>query len=1101
MKIYCLGRIIMKIKRFMTVAIIPLFLFSSCNKGNKNIDYKVEYYFESLAGEYVINDSYTITASAQDGTTFNADVKDVEGFTFEQNNAKNKISGTLSSTNNEFAVYYSRNQYNVTVYGGTADKNQAKFEDTVTITPNIDGSEITLEGKSKASLNGNVVTMGAEDVVVRCSFNSKIALDSTLFTGPTNFSCRANIKVDDQSTLSGLVFLYNSQNMSADGNVKFYLLGAFNGILGFYLFSKGFSNTIKVFNGTVSTSGYHSYGASVDDSGNVRCFFDDVNLFDVSTEEIVAKGFAPISEGGRVGIYSNNYAFDYKDLSVPAGAMSLLEVKNYYLTQFSSFSFSKHQFVYNSDAFHMDGGVVDIYLDTIPQSKKGYQNYAKSINSATNIAELDKALAGAFAFKLEAQKAYTKQHLLDLIHDVHYSTFMFFVESVSAKYEGSTITLYRDYLERDLRPYVPDAYKLYGEEGKVCLLDQLDIDLAEASNESEVFAISDLYYLDLVRAICFKDCEYFYWEQDSKYPGSTFQIWWFLYTYNSADDGEFVYVGNVFQNYHWTKDYRLNKAIYGPGGSNYSLNIIQDASWIMQHQTINSRSYKVTLNSDGGELSSYELNGTSDQELALPTPTKEGYVFDGWYPSRLLKGDKVTSIAVDNLHDITLYAAYKKDGARVSSDLLIAPYITENMVIQQNKPIVISGTGKDGLSVEATFDGVTKSTTIADGKWQLVFDAQAASFVSKTLIVSSGDIVYTFNNILIGEVWLAAGQSNMEMLMTWLNGRGFKYLGQYGDFTNLSKIRLFRQYVDNLPEDYKENYLQDRWVAPESVRDIFDKSILSIAFACYLQEKIGVPVGVLTSCRGGTYIEEWLSSESLAIAGSTLSVGEKSLESQFYNTMTVDLKGMQINGVIWYQGENNWANPDVYKGQFAQLVKQYREIFNDDELVVITQQLVQYGEMDFRGMRLAQWDLMGEVENTYCCCAIDEGEEHDIHPANKLTLGSRMSDIACEYVYHIGSDSLSYSPVSARIAGDKIVISFADGKEIHSDGELKYFKIMKTDNSFVDAKAEIVNNTIVIDYVDDAKAVYYAYESWLGEITLYGGNNKPVAPFVLNIGD
>ena len=1096
----------MKKSKLLASFVIPIMMFSSCSTNKtttstsllREIEYTVEYYFESLSGEYLINNSLTITNSEEIGTKINADIKTVEGFTYDDKNTNNKISETLSEDSHTLSVYYSRNDYHITVYGGTASKEVAKYEETVTITPNVNNSEITLEANSKATLNGNQLTVGAEDVVVKCLSQSKLVLSSSCFTDTKNFNVQVDINISNSSNIEGLVFLYNSQNMSDDGDVKYYLFGILNGSAGLFMFHNGVLDLIK--QTTFSIGGTHTLGVIVDYISTIKCYIDGINAFNATQEEIINAGLIPIATGGKIGVYSNNYIFSFSNLTLNSGGLSLEEVKSYFINAISVFAFSKH--VFDTASYQVVEGEVNVDLSIEPKYAETIQQFENNINSANSLEALDTALAGAFQYKLASQKNYTNDYLYQLLYDIHFGTFMFYVETKTTTYFDTGITLSRDYLARDLRTFVPDAYKLRGAEGKICLLDQLDIDLAKAKNSREVYAISDTYALDLVKALCYRDYEYCFWENYNKYLGSTFPVWdWFLYNYYGASGNGFVYTGNVFPNYKWTSDFRLNRFIFGTtdnGGLTDIYNIVNTSNYMIQKQIIQARQYTVTLNADGGQLSSYSLSGNSSAALALPTPTKEGYVFDGWYLSRLLSGNKYTSIPAENLKDLTLYAAYKKDGQRVTSDILPAEYITENMIIQQNKPVVISGTGKNGLSVTVSFNGTNQTTIVAEGKWKVVFPAEAASFAKKTITITSDNIVYTFNNVLVGEVWLGAGQSNMEMLPTWLNGRGGKYVGEIGSFTNFEKIRIFRQYVDDLP-DYAENLLQNRWVAPSRTEDLFDKSFLSITFACYLQEKLNVPVGILTSARGGTYIEEWLSEESLNIAGSTLSPSEQSLKSRYYNSMTVDLKDMQINGVIWYQGENNYLYPNEYKAQFKELVKQFREIFNDDELVIITQQLVQYADTDFKGVRLAQWQLMKEIENTYCSCAIDEGEEHDIHPADKFTLGSRLSDIACEYVYHIGSDSLSYEPISASIENNKIAISFENGKTIHSDEPLNHFKVEKLDGSFVNVSAEIVNNKIIIDNVENARKVHYANEAWLGEITLYGGNNKPVVPFVIDI--
>ncbi|MGI6713833.1 MAG: sialate O-acetylesterase [Bacilli bacterium] len=1097
-----------KSKKHWTIFLL-IGLLSSCGGTStidsvvlNNVDYTVSHYFETLEGEYVINDEYTLHRTGKAGSKITADIREFEGFTFDEYHPLNKTEGILSNEGSTFSLYYLRNSYNIVVFGGESSKTTAKFEETVTITPYLGGSSITLNDNAKATLNGNELTLGAEDVTVMCLIENKYSLSPTILTKENDFLASVDINVKEKSNLQGLVFSFVSRIFSKEGQDQYYLLGTNNNEVGFYYHSGGSLNLIKSKALVDFELGNHKYAINFMANGNIRCFLDDINILSVTQEEIIAQGFEPIGDYGRVGVYSNKRYFEYQNLSAENQVVGLEEAKEYYINKYNKFTFSQHAF--SSIDYKVSEGDVQIDIKDVKEYALNAIELENSIHMANNLQEIDAAFDGYHTIRMAAAKVYTKTHLLELLYDIHYATVMLYATKHQTQYFNFTQTLDLDYLARDERSFVPSAYKLRGSEDEVCLLDQLEIDLNKAKTEREIYEISDKYALDLVRAMCFRDYEFYYWNQHHQYPDSNYPVWGVhFYNYYGANGSGFKYVGRVFEGFRWNKDFRLNKFLFNPDEPNFATTIkgiINMVDWMIRNQTIKARPYTVTLNADGGTLENYELSGTSENALPLPTPSKEGYTFDGWYLNRLFVGTKYTSIPKGNLENKTLYAAWKKDGVRAESMIQPAAYITENMIIQRNQEIIFSGKGQNGISINVNFDGENKTTVVNDAKWSVTFSARQASFEPKVITITGAGITYTFNNVIIGEVWLCTGQSNMEMLACWLNGRGTKYIGQYGEFDNLAKIRMFRQFVDDVNPFEQSNGDNDRWCIPTRAIDLSDKSILAAAFACNLQKALDIPVGVLISSRGGTFIEEWLSQENVNLTGNTIPASHQHITSRYYQQMTLDLINARFAGVIWYQGANNWAHAETYKGQYKALVNQFREMFGAN-LPIIAQQDVDCGvtSHDKKDIRITQWEVAGEIENAYCSVSIDTGEKDDVHPIDKLTLGRRICNIALEFVYGIGNDSLSYAPIKTEVIEGKIYVSFKEGQTIKSNGELQYFKLKKADGEFISVPAILENNKIVIDDVEGAVMVYYAYQQWLGNITLYGGNDLPITPFRINI--
>lgn len=417
------------------------------------------------------------------------------------------------------------------------------------------------------------------------------------------------------------------------------------------------------------------------------------------------------------------------------------------------------------------------------------------------------------------------------------------------------------------------------------------------------------------------------------------------------------------------------------------------------------------------------------------------------------------------------------------ADLRPASIFNSHMVIQRDLAAPVWGWSDPGEQVTVTFSGQTKSTTTnATGRWTIQLDPLPANTTGQVMQVSnkSGDAV-TFNDVLIGDVWICSGQSNME----WSIKQSLNASQEIAQ-AQKSMIRLFDVVGHEIADSPAEELVHaSRWqhCSPASVQNF---SAVGYHFGRELQQESGVPIGLLGTNWGGTRIEPWTppvgfrSQPELAGASAhidaqlrTTTTGKanwsryadevekwsqdlrSSLSSNsplpraprspgprshneptsIYNAMVAPLVGYGVRGAIWYQGESNSGEGLAYLPKLKALVEGWRSIWNQPEdfpFYFYVVKLAQFhqpndnpaGGDGFAPIRIAQ-DRIVELPHTGVASVIDIGNATDIHPANKQDVGKRLARLALHDVY--GKDSLVPSGPSIKsiaIEGNKATLTF-----------------------------------------------------------------------------
>lgn len=446
----------------------------------------------------------------------------------------------------------------------------------------------------------------------------------------------------------------------------------------------------------------------------------------------------------------------------------------------------------------------------------------------------------------------------------------------------------------------------------------------------------------------------------------------------------------------------------------------------------------------------------------------------------------------------------------------LPPFFADDMVLQQQANVGFWGKARPGSTVQVSTGWNNKKYSVtadANGKWKTRISTPAAGGPYEIKVTGGNSIV--LHDVLIGEVWLCGGQSNMEMPM-----KGFKdqpILGSNDAIYNSTndKLRLFTvpRSVKAVPQDTVK-FSTWKKADPESVSNF---SATAYFFGRMLQERLKVPVGLVHISYSGSAAEAWMSEEALKefpeikVPKPTETTGLGSRTATvFYNGMIGPFFGYGIKGAIWYQGESNKDNPDQYEKLFPAMVRFWREQSGQGDFPFYYVQIApyNYGQLPTNSrdvkansayLRDAQRKSVKTIPNSGMVVVMDIGEEATIHPANKEVGGKRLALMALGKTYGLkGFACTSPSFDSMSVSGGIATLRFSDAPNgLTSFGKpLSQFEIAGADKFWRPAKAAIRGGTVVISSPDvpNPVAVRYAFKDWVvGD--LYSTEGFPVSSF------
>ena len=393
------------------------------------------------------------------------------------------------------------------------------------------------------------------------------------------------------------------------------------------------------------------------------------------------------------------------------------------------------------------------------------------------------------------------------------------------------------------------------------------------------------------------------------------------------------------------------------------------------------------------------------------------------------------------------------------ADVKLHNLFTDHMVLQRDIAVPVWGWADDGEQVTVEFRGKKVSTTAKGGKWMVKLAKLKAGGPDELKV--SGKNSITLADVLVGEVWLASGQSNME----WSMRNSFQ---PFGDIlaANNPKLRLFT--VPKLKADEPVKDVVSAWkeTSPSSVSNF---SAVAYYFGLKLQKDLGVPVGLIHTSWGGSPAEVWMSDAVLTgnseykrdivdayvaqmgkLAESTAQWEKEQAQakadgkpftkrkpgggwkpSELYNGMIAPLIPYAIKGAIWYQGESNAGRAHQYRSLFVDMVKNWRNDWAQGDFTFLQVQLAPFmpvkdepADSTWAELREAQIHATKVLPKVGAVSILDYGDPKDIHPTWKRPVGNRLALAARGIAY---GEKFTWSGPeyrSGKVKGDKVVLSF-----------------------------------------------------------------------------
>jgi sialate O-acetylesterase len=464
--------------------------------------------------------------------------------------------------------------------------------------------------------------------------------------------------------------------------------------------------------------------------------------------------------------------------------------------------------------------------------------------------------------------------------------------------------------------------------------------------------------------------------------------------------------------------------------------------------------------------------------------------------------------------------------ATVPSALPMPAIFGDNMVLQQKQPVPVWGWSKPGTEVTVKFAGQVKHARAgADGRWETSLKPLNASSQPADLLIEAGE-TRIFTNILVGEVWLCSGQSNMEKPIGKQSGQKPVFNAEEElSAADFPEIRLFKVEKFVAAEPQKDFKAATGWrFCNSNSLEAIKFSAAGYFFGREIHTRLKVPVGLVESSWGGTRIEPWTPPagfkrvKSLAELTAPLSPTNKlssTTRTAIYNAMIAPLVRFAMRGALWYQGESNLMGKEsdgpIYTDKMEALVGGWRQLWGEGDFPFYYVQIAPFKyytsitrRVPYAGALPEFWEAQTRaqhIKNSGMIVTTDLVDDlKDIHPRNKLDVGKRLAFLALNKTY--GQKGVVCSgPVfkKMKIKGRQAILSFDDaaGGLVSKDGQpLTWFTIAGADKKFIPAQAVITNGTVMVSSPDVAHpvAVRFAW-SELAQPNLANQAGLPAVPF------
>ncbi|MFY7899640.1 MAG: sialate O-acetylesterase [Chitinophagaceae bacterium] len=448
--------------------------------------------------------------------------------------------------------------------------------------------------------------------------------------------------------------------------------------------------------------------------------------------------------------------------------------------------------------------------------------------------------------------------------------------------------------------------------------------------------------------------------------------------------------------------------------------------------------------------------------------------------------------------------------AQVKAQTSLPTFFSDSMVMQQQSNAAIWGTDAPNskIVVKASWGKRIETTCNNNGKWKVNIPTPIAGGPYRIEIKGKSKVV--LNNILIGEVWLCSGQSNMEMTVRGNNNQPIIGNNETILQSTNQSIRVFqtqRNFSRTAAEDTKGKWST---ACPTNTGNF---SAVAYFFAKKIHSVLGIPVGIIQTSWGNSIIESWMDSATLAsfkpvkISNNASMKDANQTHTMLYNSMIHPFVGFTIKGMLWYQGESNQNNAKDYSSLLKLTVDSWRNQWQQGLFPFYYVQIAPHagtvGTLSNALLREAQMKSLNIIENSGMAITMDVGEQNMVHPAQKEIVGTRLAYWAFAKEYKIQGIEHS-GPIFKqieKIVNDSIVVSFDYANlGLTTFGKpLSDFEIAGEDKVFYPAKAMFTRGcknciTVWNEDVKNPISVRYAFKNWV-QGSLYNTQALPASSF------
>lgn len=476
----------------------------------------------------------------------------------------------------------------------------------------------------------------------------------------------------------------------------------------------------------------------------------------------------------------------------------------------------------------------------------------------------------------------------------------------------------------------------------------------------------------------------------------------------------------------------------------------------------------------------------------------------------------------------------------------VSEVFSSNMVLQREVPIAVWGKAAPGMMVEVQLGSTRRrSVTAKDSVWKVYLPKWPATLKSLSLIIRSGDTAVQFQNILIGDIWICTGQSNME----WPMIKEQHWRDEIYN-SNLPYIRLLNpppagrdvfgvSYTDSLIKRLTKERFYD-WNGWRNCDSNSVKLMSAVAyyFAKNIFSETGIPIGIINLSIGGAPLETFISTETLSqhvmfskkvnnnwLTNDALPIWirERGIQNVGNNSNVpadelgpnhaykpgfafkagIDkLRNLPVKGILFYQGESNaeeLQRVDEYKELFKLFIKEYREVWNNRQLPIYWVQLSSVERKFWPMFRNYQLQLLKETYFTGMAITSDAGLRNDVHPRDKKTVGERLARWALNKTYKQNITPSGPLPTKATYISGKVIVQFeyvAKGLRTSDSKLLRGFSIDGT----TEIEARFGDSSIIIPVSTKPQYIYYGWKPY-SDGNLINSENLPASTFKIKVTD